>query len=72
MFFGLGVTPSILLSNTGDENPVTNDLRAFTGFGYRISEKTSIATRVELGISEVYEGSYIHHLMIPVVLRISL
>jgi len=72
LFFSLGATPSILLSNTGDETPATNDLRVFTGFGFQISDKTSIATRVELGISEVYEGSYIHHLMIPIVLRISL
>lgn len=68
----LGATPSFLLSNTGKETPATSDLRAFTGFTYRFSDKMAIATRVELGLSEVYKGSYIHHVMIPVVLQISL
>lgn len=70
-FFSLGGAPSILISNTGNETPATTDLRVFTGFGYRISDKTTIATRIELGITEVYKGSYIHHIMIPIVLQIS-
>jgi hypothetical protein len=64
--FTLGGTPSILLSNTGNQTPNKSDVRIFTGVGYNINDKLFISTRAELGLGEVYEGSYIHHLMIPI------
>jgi hypothetical protein len=66
---GLGGSPSLLLSNSGKENPNKSDLRAFFGFGWHLNNNFSINTQAELSLYEVYNGSYIHHLMIPVVLQ---
>jgi len=64
-YWSLGVTPSFLLSHTGSQTPKKTDFRVFSGFGIVLNEKITVTTQVELGLSEVYEGSYIHHLMIP-------
>ena len=71
MFLGVGVTPAILLSNTGKQTPNKTDLRVMSGLGYIINNNISISTRIEFGLNEVYADSYIHHLMIPVTLRIT-
>lgn len=70
-YFGVGITPSFLLSNTGKESPNKTDWRAMAGLGYKITDKLSLATRLELGINEVYDDTYIHHIMIPVSLQIA-
>jgi hypothetical protein len=69
LYVGLGATPAFLVSNTSDQEPNKSDFRVFGGLGYHVNNQISVATRVELGISEVYEGSYIHHLMIPLSIR---
>ena len=71
-YFSVGATPALLLSNTGDEEPHSFDLRAVTGFGYYITDKISVSTKLELGITEVYDDTYIHQIMIPVTLRVGL
>ena len=71
-YFTLGGGPAILLSNTGNENPSKIDVRAFTGFGFIISESVFINAKAELGIREVYKDSYIHHIMFPLSIGISL
>ncbi len=69
-FFSLGGSPSFLLSNTGSINPEKMDIRVFSGFGYKLKNNMSITARVELGVSEVYKNTYIHHVMIPISITI--
>ncbi len=71
-YFILGGEPSFLLSNTGAEKPTKTDIRAFTGFGVKLSKSAFVSVKAELGLSEVYKGSYIHHIMIPISLGINL
>ncbi len=71
LFFGVGIIPAFLLSNTGSQSPNKTDWRALAGFGYKITDNFSLSTRLELGINEVYTDSYIHHIMIPVTVRYS-
>ena len=71
LFFGVGITPAFLLSNTGKQTPNKMDWRALAGFGYKITDNFSLSTRLELGLAEVYADSYIHHIMIPITLRFS-
>ena len=66
LFFGVGIIPAFLLSNTGSQSPNKTDWRALAGFGFRITNNFSLTTRLELGINEVYADSYIHLIMIPV------
>ena len=68
LFFSLGITPGLLLSYTGNQEPNDFDFRALAGFGYKIGDKISISTKGEFGITEVYKDSYIHHIMIPITL----
>ena len=71
IYFSLGASPALLLSNTGSQDPNKTDFRVLSGFGYNLNDKIALSARAELGLSEVYEGSYIHHLMIPVTLHYS-
>lgn len=71
-YFSLGGGPSFLVSNTGNENPSKTDIRAFVGLGFNLSESVFISTKAELGISEVYKDSYIHHIMFPVSIGLKL
>lgn len=68
LFFSLGITPGLLLSYTGNQEPNDFDFRVLAGFGYKIGDKISISTKAEFGITEVYKDSYIHHIMIPITL----
>ncbi len=70
-FLGLGVSISPLLSYTGNPEPNKKDYRLFINFGYQLNKKIFISTRAELGVNEVYNNSYIHHLMIPIILSYS-
>jgi hypothetical protein len=70
-YFSVGATPAFLLSNTGNEEPNSFDLRVLTGFGYNITDKLSISTKLELGVTEVYDNTYIHQIMIPVTLQVA-
>jgi hypothetical protein len=72
VFFSLGASPSFLLSNTGSINPQKFDFRIFTGFGVKLDDKISVNMHAEVGINEVYKDSYIHHIMIPVGIAITL
>ncbi len=72
IYFGLGASPALLLSNSGDQDPNKTDFRVLSGLGYNLNDKMALSIRAELGLSEVYEGSYIHHLMIPVTFHYSL
>jgi len=72
MFFSLGITPAILLSNTGKQSPNKTDWRVLTGFGFNFTDNISISSRIEFGLNEVYDDSYIHHIMIPVTLRFAI
>lgn len=71
LFLTLGITPGLLLSYTGSQEPNNFDFRVLMGFGYKLSDKISISTRAEFGITEVYKDSYIHHIMIPLTMRIA-
>lgn len=71
-FFTLGATPSFLLSYSGNQEPNKTDFRVFSGLGYQLNDKFSLSARAYIGLSEVYEGSYIHHLMIPITLSVTL
>ena len=71
VYFSLGASPALLLSSTGAQEPNKSDFRVLSGFGYNLNDNMALSVRAELGLSEVYEGSYIHHLMIPVVLHYS-
>ena len=71
LFFGLGITPGLLIYYTKAQVPNRFDFRVFAGFGYKISDDISISTRAEFGITEAYKNSYIHHIMIPVTVRYS-
>ncbi|NOR74044.1 MAG: outer membrane beta-barrel protein [Draconibacterium sp.] len=66
LYFSLGITPALLLSNSGSQKPNNFDMRATTGLGFYFTDKISISTKVELGILEVYSNTYIHHIMIPI------
>ncbi len=70
-FFSIGASPALLLSNTGEQDPNKSDFRVLSGLGYNLNDKMALSIRAELGLSEVYEGSYIHHLMIPATLHYS-
>ena len=69
LFFSLGITPALLLSNSGSQKPNNFDIRATTGLGFYLTDKISLSTMVELGILEVYSGTYIHNIMLPVTLH---
>jgi hypothetical protein len=71
-YFGLGATTSSLLSSTGDPKPESSDFRAFTTLGLKLDNGISIDVKGVIGISEVYKGSYIHHIMIPITVSIPL
>ncbi len=71
IFFTLGITPAFLLSNTGKQQPNNFDLRALTGLGFILTDKISLSTRAEFGLMEVYNDSYIHHIVIPVTIQIA-
>ncbi|NOR75071.1 MAG: hypothetical protein GQ525_07910, partial [Draconibacterium sp.] len=66
LYFSLGITPALLLTNSGSQKPNKFDLRATTGLGFYLTDKISISTKAELGILEVYSNTYIHHIMIPI------
>lgn len=70
LYFGLGATTSSLLSHTGSPNPEKNDFRAFTGLGVKLGNNITIDVKGVLGINEVYNDSYIHHIMIPITVSI--
>ncbi len=72
LYFGVGATPSFLLNYSGDVAPQKSDLRAFAGLGIKVNEKVALSLRGELGINEVYKDSYIHHIMIPLSISLSL
>ena len=72
MFFSLGITPAFLLSNTGKQLPNKTDWRALTGLGFNFTDNISILSHIEFGLNEVYDDSYIHHIMIPVTLRFAI
>jgi len=65
-FFILGGGPAFLVSHTGKETPKQTDIRVFSGLGYHINENLFISARAELGVNEVYKGSYIHHILFPI------
>ena len=69
LFLSLGITPGLLIYYTRSQIPNSFDFRVLAGFGYKIGDKISISTRAEFGLTEVYNDSYIHHIMIPVTLR---
>jgi len=71
-YFILGGGPAFLLTNTGNENPSKMDIRAFTGLGFNLSEAIFVTAKAELGLSEVYKDSYIHHIMFPISIGINL
>lgn len=68
----VGGGPSFLLSNTGNENPSQTDIRGFVGLGFHINKSIFISAKAELGFTEVYKNSYIHHIMLPVAIGINL
>lgn len=72
VYIGLGGGLSFLLSYTGNEEPSNKNWNAFFNFGVAINKNLSIQTQVQLGLNEVYKGSYIHHITIPVTLALSL
>ena len=71
-YFGLGATTSTLLSYTGDPKPEKQDFRAFAGFGIKLPNRITIDVKGVIGLNEVYKGSYIHHVMIPITVSIPL
>lgn len=70
-YFGLGGGPGFLLSYTGDQEPTPVNWNANINLGFAVNENISIQTKAQLGLSEVYKDSYIHHIMIPVTLQVS-
>ncbi len=71
--WNLGYSPSFLISDS-ENNPNINDFdsRILTGFGVKLAKGTTIDLNIVVGINEVIDGSYIHHLMIPLTVSIPL
>jgi hypothetical protein len=73
IYWTLGYTPSFLISDDDTSSKIqTFDSRVFTGFGLKIGNGATVDINAVVGIDEVIEGSYIHHLMIPVTISIPL
>ncbi len=72
-YFSLGYIPSLLISHDKNLSKInTFDSRILSGFGLRMNNGTTLDFNAVLGIKEIIEGSYIHHLMIPITLNIPL
>ena len=67
---GLGGGPSFLLSYTKNNEPEAVNWNAFLNLGVALSDNISILTKLQLGVNEVYKDSYVHHIMVPVVVRV--
>jgi len=70
-YLGIGGGPGFIISYTGNQEPTPVNWNANVNFGVAINENVSIQTKLQLGVSEVYKDSYIHHIMIPVTLQLS-
>lgn len=69
-FVGLGGGPSFLLHYTKNNEPEAVNWNAFLNLGVALSDNISILTKLQLGVNEVYKDSYVHHIMVPVVVRV--
>ncbi len=71
--WNIGYTPSFLISNPDNNSHLKDfDSRLFTGFGIKIGNGATVDANVVVSMDEIINGSYIHHLMIPVTLSIPL
>lgn len=70
-FVGLGGGPSFLLSYSNNNEPEPINWNAFLNLGVALNEHISLQTKLQLGINEVYKDSYVHHLMVPIMVNYS-
>jgi hypothetical protein len=70
-FVGLGGGPSFLLSYSNNNEPEPINWNAFLNLGVALNEHISLQTKLQLGINEVYKDSYVHHLMVPIIVNYS-
>lgn len=70
-FVGLGGGPSFLLSYSNNNEPEPINWNAFMNLGVALNKHISLQTKLQLGINEVYKDSYVHHLMVPIIVNYS-
>lgn len=71
-FIGLGGGLSFLMHYTGDEAPEKQSHNVFLKLGAKLSDKVAFVVQPTLGVSEVYNDTYIHHLMMPIAIQLTL
>lgn len=71
-YLGLGGSYALLTSYTKNEEPEKNNYNAFINIGIKISNTIDLNLKPEIGINEVYNDSYIHHIMLPFSISIAL
>jgi len=73
LYINLGYTPSFLISDPDNNSKLKDfDSRIFTGLGLKVGNGATIDVNVSVSMDEIINGSYIHHLMIPVTVSIPL
>lgn len=65
VYFGLGGGPALLVHYTGSEEPTKTNWSVFSHIGISVNQ-FQFQLKPQLGITEVYKDSYIHHLLLPI------